>query len=221
MQANTSYNAVISGNIQANGGSSAPVAAAYPITGDGISGYLYIENGTRVYGTLHVEIQEGTIVYGSSVGLLDSMGSVGSTSQQAMVSATYFQEEGSSYETLSHSKPIYIPYNGSLAPVYPYELNGFHVMIPTFTYNGETYTGAGALSAYINLGMSMFENRTLQYYLNFSTDYMREQIGDLYVYDSTEWKYKSLIGASFDFQFTYLLGSAYDYYDSSTETPNS
>lgn len=196
MQSNTAYNAVISGNIETNGGGggSSPTAAAYPITGDGISGYLYIENGSRVFGNLHIQISEGDIVGASSVG-------ISGYSQSAMISKTVVDN------TIYFNKPLEIPYSEYLGPNYAYELNGLHVMIPTFTYNGEIYTGAGALNAWVNLYLNS-SSRSLSYVLNFSTEYMKELLGDLYVYDSTIWDYKSLIGASFDLHFTYLIGTS-------------
>lgn len=204
MQANTSYNKVVSGNIQANtgntgGGGSAPAVAAYPVTGEGVSGYLYIENGQRVFGTLHITITEGDTVGASSVGF-------SSYAQDAIVSHTYITDENGR-TTLYFNKPLSIPYSDPLGPTYVNELNGLHVMIPTFTYNGTTYTGAGALNAWVTLNLNS-DSRSLSYVLNFATDYMKEQLGELYMIDSTDWREKSLIGASFDIHFTYLISAS-------------
>jgi hypothetical protein len=176
----TTYNAFVAGNF--GSGSSG---------GTGTGGTGAINTGVHVFEVVGANVENG-------VGWIDSGGgqafmTLDMSIPSVMSSSGSFTEELS----LLTSRDL-TPYKNSTTYLRDY------ITVPVFTYNGSSYFGAGGLT--ITAVLTPI-NMECAISFGYSNEYLFTELGNLSVYSSETGTYQSLVQASFQLHFSWLLNT--------------
>lgn len=156
MQANTAYNAFVSGNFGSGEPEYISNVQRFAIEGDNISnGFGWTDNGEIYYLNFDLTAPD-------------------SPANTAGGGGTPFSSSGPSYASVSGEGQM------GLAGIVPLGVQYVNGVMPLFYHNGSAYTGAGALAYSVGITIREDGSFTWTLYLQFTTTYVESTIGNIF-----------------------------------------